>query len=131
MKKMIAAAAAAALLAASSAPADAHRWHHYRHHHGIGGFLAGALVVGTIASISSGGSEKRRNKQDYAVRSCSDEAETRTGGHVAEVGRVSKRHGYFTVEGLVENGRDAPRQGFACTVRGGAIYSFRATVLAA
>jgi hypothetical protein len=130
MRKIVAAAAAAALLAAWSAPAEA-RWHHYRHHHGIGGFLTGALIVGGIATVASHGGQKKASKQDYAVRSCSDEAETRTGGHVAEIGRVGKSHGYFTVEGLLENGRQAPRQTFACTVRGGAIYSFRASPLSA
>jgi hypothetical protein len=127
MKKLIAVTAAAALLVAAATPAEAHwRWHHY-HHNGVGGFLAGALLVGTIASIGSSGSNSKRRTQDYAVRSCSDEAETRTGGHVAEIGHVAKSHGYFTVEGLIENGREAPRQTFACTVRGGAIYSFRAS----
>jgi hypothetical protein len=130
MRKVIAATAAAALLVGWTAPAEA-RWHHHHHHHGIGGFLAGALIVGTVASISSSGHESKRRKQDYAVRSCSDEAETRTGGHVAQIGRVAKVHGYYTVEGLLENGREAPRQTFACTVRGGAIYSFRANPLPA
>ena len=131
MKKIVAAAAAAALLVAGASPAQA-RWRHYHHRHGgFGSFLAGALVVGGITAIASSGGEKKRNKQDYAVRSCSDEAETRTGGHVAEIGRVTKSHGYFTVEGLLENSREAPRQTFACTIRGGAIYSFRALPAAA
>lgn len=124
MRKTIAAAAAAALLTAAT-PASARHWHHH-HEHG-GGFLAGALLVGGIAAIASSSSRDSRGKQDYAVRACTTEAETRTGGRLLDVAHVSKRDGYFTVEGLVESGRDAPRESFLCTVRAGTIYSFRAT----
>jgi len=124
MKTLVAAAAAAALLVAGTTPADA-RWHH-RHHDGFGGFLTGALVVGGIAALASSGSGAARSKQDYAVRACTNEAEARTGGRLLDVGHVSKRDGYFTVEGLLENGREAPRESFLCTVRDGTIYSFRA-----
>jgi hypothetical protein len=124
MKIIVAAAAAAALLATSATPAQA-RWHH-RHHDGFGGFVTGALVVGGIAALASSGSRSTRNKQDYAVRACTTEAEGRTGGRLLDVGHVSKRDGYFSVEGLIENGRDAPRESFSCTVRDGTIYSFRA-----
>jgi hypothetical protein len=131
MKKLIAASAAIALLAAWSAPAEARwRWHHH-HHDGFGSFVAGALVAGTVATIASSGGDSSRRKQDYAVRACTSEAEGRTGGRLVDVGHVSKRNGYFTVEGMVENGREAPRETFLCTVRDGTIYSFRAAPAAA
>ncbi|MBV9931065.1 MAG: hypothetical protein JO013_08980 [Alphaproteobacteria bacterium] len=124
MKKIVAAAAAAALLVAATTPAQA-RWHHRHPHDGFGGFLTGALIVGGIAAIASSGSRAGSSQQDYAVRACTSEAESRTGGRLLDVGRISKRDGYFTVEGLLENGREAPRESFACTVRDGTIYSFR------
>jgi hypothetical protein len=130
MKSFVAAAAAAALLTGWAAPAEA-RWHHHHHHDGFGGFVTGALVVGGIAAIASSGSEGKRRKQDYAVRACTGEAESRTGGRLLDVGHVSKRNGYWTVDGLIENGREAPRQTFTCTVRDGTIYSFRAGPAAA
>jgi hypothetical protein len=124
MNKLIAAAAAGALLTVGTTPAQA-GWHRHHHHNGLGGFLTGALLVGGIAAVTSSGNESKRSKQDYAVRTCSGEAESRTGGRIVDVGRVDKKHGYYTVEGLIENGRAAPRQTFSCTVRGAAIYSFR------
>jgi hypothetical protein len=123
MKRIVATAAAAALLVAWAAPAEA-RWHH-RYHDGFGGFVTGALVVGGIAAIASSGSRNSQNRQDHAVRACTSEAESRTGGRLLDVGNVYKRNGYFTVEGLVENGREAPRESFSCTVRDGTIYGFR------
>lgn len=128
MKTLVAAAAAAALLtAAAASPAQARwRWHH-RHHDHLGGFLTGALVVGGIAAIASSGGRSARDRQDHAVRACTGEAESRTGGRLLDVGRVSQRDGYYTVEGLVENGREAPRETFSCTVRDGTIYGFRAS----
>jgi hypothetical protein len=125
MRKIVAAAATAALLATVATPAEARRWHH--HHDGFGSFLTGALVVGGIAAIAGSGDKHRARAQDLAVRSCTGEAESRTGGHLLDVGHVSKQHGYFTVEGLIDGGRDAPRESFACTVREGTIYSFRAS----
>jgi hypothetical protein len=125
MNKIIAAAAATALLTVSATPAEA-RWHHRHYHDGFGSFVTGALLVGGIAAIAGSGNRDRRDKQDYAVRACTSEAESRTGGRLLDVGHVSKRDGYFSVEGLVENGRAAPRESFACTVRDGTIYSFRA-----
>jgi hypothetical protein len=125
MKKIVTAAAVAALLTAWSAPAEA-RWHHHRYHDGLGSFVTGALLVGGIAAIASSGDRNRRDKQDYAVRACTNEAESRTGGRLLDVGHVSKRDGYFSIGGLVENGRAAPRESFSCTVRDGTIYSFRA-----
>jgi len=125
MKKIVAATAAVALLAAIATPAEARRWHRY-HHDGFGSFVTGALVVGGIAALAGSGDKHRARAQDLAVRACTGEAEGRTGGRLLDVGHVSKDHGYFTVEGLLEGGRDAPRETFACTVRDGTIYSFRA-----
>ena len=126
MKKIVAATAAVALLAAIATPAEARRWHHH-HHDGFGSFVTGALVVGGIAALAGSGDRHRARAQDLAVRACTGEAEGRTGGRLLDVGHVSKAHGYFTVEGLLEGGRDAPRETFACTVRDGTIYSFRAS----
>jgi hypothetical protein len=130
MKRLVAAAVAAALLAAWAAPAEA-RWHRYHHHDGFGSFLTGAILVGGIASVASTSNRHSEGKQDFAVRTCSAEAEGRTGGRILDIGHVGKSHGYYTVDGLIENGRDAPRETFTCTVRGGAIYSFRASPAAA
>jgi hypothetical protein len=130
MRKIVAAAAAAALIATVATPAEARRWHHY-HHDGFGSFLTGALVVGGIAAIAGSGDKHRARAQDLAVRACTGEAESRTGGRLLDVGHISKQHGYFTVEGLIDGGRDAPRETFACTVRDGTIYSFRASPAAA
>lgn len=130
MRKIVAAAAAAALVATVATPAEARHWHHH-HHDGFGSFVTGALFVGGIAALAGSGGRHRARAQDLAVRSCTGEAESRTGGRLLDVGHVSKQHGYFTVEGLVDGGRDAPREAFACTVRDGTIYSFRATPAAA
>ncbi|HEY0313358.1 MAG TPA: hypothetical protein VGC56_12785 [Allosphingosinicella sp.] len=126
MKKIVAATAAVALLATLATPAEARRWHRY-HHDGFGSFVTGALFVGGIAALAGSGDKHRARAQDLAVRACTGEAEGRTGGRLLDVGHVSKEHGYFTVEGLLEGGRDAPRETFACTVRDGTIYSFRAS----
>src|SRR5439155_3165642 len=117
------------LATAAATPAEARRWHHY-HHDGFGSFLTGALLVGGIAAIAGSGGRHRAGAQDLAVRTCTGEAESRTGGRLLDIGRVANHNGYFTVEGLVENGRDAPRESFACTVRDGTIYSFRALAAA-
>lgn len=131
MKTFIAGRAAAALLATWSMPAEASYHWHQRHHDDAGDVVAGALVIGGIAALASSITRGKRQKQDYAVRSCSGEAESRTGGHVLEIGHVAKAKGYYTVEGLLDGGREAARQTFACTVRGSAIYSFRAAPLTA
>jgi hypothetical protein len=112
------------LLAASTAPADARRWH--RHHDDLdaGDVVAGAVVVGGIAAIASAITQGGREKQDSAVEACSHEAESRLGGHVTEVGRVSKSKGYYTVEGLVEMEEGSGRQPFSCTIRNGTLYGF-------
>lgn len=123
MRKLIAAAAGAALLGSViAAPAQAHgRWHH-RDHDDIdaGDVVAGALVIGGIAAIASAIGDGNRAKQDAAVDSCSREAESRLDGRVSEIAGVTKRKGYYTVEGSVEGGR-----GFSCVVRNGSLYSFR------
>ncbi|HEY5724313.1 MAG TPA: hypothetical protein VIT45_18530 [Allosphingosinicella sp.] len=119
-------AAAAALLTVSFAgPADARRG--YRHHHDDGvdvdDVVAGAALVGGIAAIASAITRAKREKQDRAVGDCSDEAEFRGEGRVADILRVQKAKGYYTVEGIVE--RDGGSESFLCTVRNGRIYSFR------
>jgi hypothetical protein len=119
-------AAAVALLTASvGAPAEARRGH--RHHHDndvdVGDVVAGAAVVGAIASIASAITQGKRERQDRAVGDCSTEAEYRGEGRVADIVRVHKAKGYYTVEGIVE--RDGGSESFLCTVRNGRIYSFR------
>ena len=116
-------AAAAALLTVSVAgPADARRRH--RHHHdGVSDVVAGVAVVGGIAALASAITRHKRERQDRAVGDCSDEAEYRGEGRVADILSVSKRKGYYTVEGIVE--RAGGSESFLCTVRNGRIYSFR------
>jgi hypothetical protein len=122
MRRFIAGAAAAALLGSIlAAPADARgRWH--RHHDDVdaGDVVAGALVIGGIAALSSAIGEGGRQKQDAAVDTCSREAESRLDGRVTEISGVTKSKGYYTVEGAVEGGR-----GFSCTIRNGSVYGFR------
>jgi len=125
MKRAIYGVAAVASLVASAVPAEARRWH--RHHDDVdaGDVVAGAVLVGGIAAIANAISEGNREKQDAAVDACAGEAENRTGGRVADIGRVSKSKGYYTVEGRVEQGDGGPHQAFSCTVRNGTIYGFR------
>ena len=118
----------AALLATSIAtPADARG--RYRHHDrddvDAGDVVAGAIIVGGIAALlSAGNKQEKRAKQDAAVDACAQAADYRGHGGIAEVTNVSKRKGYYTVQGLLDdNGR--PGDAFTCTVRGGSIYSFR------
>lgn len=64
-KTILATAAAATLVTGMAAPAAArgHGGRHYGGHHhgsGFGNFLAGALVVGTVAAIASSASRKDR-----------------------------------------------------------------------
>lgn len=123
MRKFIAAAAGAALVAAVFAsPADARgRWRHHHDDVDAGDVVAGAVVIGGIAALASAIGEGNRAKQDAAVDSCSREAESRLDGRVTDIAGVTKRKGYYTVEGSVEGGR-----GFSCVVRNGSLYSFRA-----
>ena len=120
---------AAALVAttAFATPADARgRWrHHDRNDVDAGDVVAGAVIVGGIAAlIASGNREEKRARQDAAVDTCAEAADYRGHGDIAEVTSVTKRKGYYTVEGLLDdNGR--PGTAFTCTVRGGSIYSFR------
>jgi predicted secreted Zn-dependent protease len=125
MRRAIYWAAAAALLATSAAPAEARRWH--RHHDDIdaGDVVAGAVLIGGIAAIANAIGEGNREKQDAAVDACAGEAESRLGGRISDIGRVSKSKGYYTVEGEVEQADGGSRQSFSCTVRNGAIYGFR------
>lgn len=125
MRKIITGLAAAALLASLASPAEARRRHH-RHHDDVdaGDVIAGAVVVGGIAAIATAIKESKRRKQDSAVDRCSNEAESRTGGRVAEIFHVGKRKGYYTVEGALD-GETGPGNNFICTVRRGTIYEFR------
>ncbi|MBV8686918.1 MAG: hypothetical protein JOZ90_06980 [Alphaproteobacteria bacterium] len=122
MRRFIAAAAGAALIGSVfAAPAEARgRWH--RHHDDVdaGDVVAGAVVIGGIAALASAIGEGNRQKQDAAVDSCSREAESRLDGRVTDIAGVTKRKGYYTVEGNVEGG-----VGFSCTIRNGSVYSFR------
>ncbi|HEU0097906.1 MAG TPA: hypothetical protein VFQ67_03940 [Allosphingosinicella sp.] len=124
MRRIITGLTAAALLATIASPADARRRHH-RHHDDVdsGDVVAGAVVIGGIAAIASAIREDKRRKQDAAVDRCSGEAESRTGGRVAEIFHVARRKGYYTVEGALEGG-EGPAADFTCTVRRGTIYSF-------
>ena len=125
MRKLITGLAAASLLASVASPGDARRRHH-RHHDDVdaGDLVAGAAVIGGIAAIASAIRVDRRRKQDAAVDRCSGEAESRTGGRVAEIFHVGRRKGYYTVEGALDGG-DGPGNSFLCTVRRGTIYDFR------
>ncbi|HYG46534.1 MAG TPA: hypothetical protein VD846_01200 [Allosphingosinicella sp.] len=125
MRKFISAFAAAALLACFASPADAKRRHH-RHQDDVdaGDVIAGAVVIGGIAAIASAIRDEKRRKQDLAVDRCSLEAERRTGETVSEIFHVSKRKGYYTVEGALD-GEAGPGGNFTCTVRRGAVYEFR------
>ncbi|MGH8573999.1 MAG: hypothetical protein ACREX8_15710, partial [Gammaproteobacteria bacterium] len=88
-----------------------------------GDIVAGAAVVTGIAAIASAIGRNRRERQDQAVGDCADEAEARADGRVSDIVSVSKRRGYYTIEGIVE--RAAGSESFLCTVRNGRIYSFR------
>ena len=125
MRRLIAGAAAFSLLAAAASPAAARGWRHHHHDDGVNDVIGGALVVGGIAAIVSAISQGNRQKQDAAVEGCSTEAESRTGGHVAEIVHVGKSKGYYTVEGRLDGGGGAPDHGFSCTIRNGSIYGFK------
>ena len=56
---------------------------------------------------------------------CSTEAESRTGGRVAEILHVGKSKGYYTVEGRLDGADGGAGHGFSCTIRNGSIYGFR------
>jgi hypothetical protein len=116
-------AIAAALVAVSiAAPAEARRRH--RHYdNDVGDVIAGAAVVGGLAALASAITRQKRERRDRAVGDCSDEAEFRGEGRVADILRVQKRKGYYTVEGILE--RENGGLSFLCTVRNGRIYSFR------
>ncbi|HEY0112753.1 MAG TPA: hypothetical protein VGB59_06325 [Allosphingosinicella sp.] len=128
MKTIAAIAAAALVTTAAAAPADArHRRH--RHHDDVdaGDIVAGALVVGAVAALTSSSNREKRARQDAAVGACSDEAEYRSGGRLSEIIHVSRRRGYYDVEGALDADRDSDgfEQTFRCTVRDGRIYSLR------
>jgi hypothetical protein len=124
MRRIIAAAAAAALLVSTAAPAGAHGRHH-RHDDGVDDVIGGAILVGGIAAIASAITQGSRARQDAAVEGCSTEAESRTGGRVAEIRHVDKSKGYYTVEGWLDGAEGGARHSFACTIRNGSIYNFR------
>jgi hypothetical protein len=126
MRRLIAGAAACALLATAAAPAGARGWRHHRHDDGVDDAVGAALVVGGIAAIASAITQGNRAKQDAAVEGCSTEAESRTGGRVAEILHVGKSKGYYTVEGRLDGADGGGRQAFSCTIRNGSIYGFRA-----
>lgn len=117
-------AVAAALVTISLAsPAEARRGHHRHYDNDVGDVVAGAAVVGGLAILASAITRHKRERRDQAVGSCSDEAEFRGDGRVADILRVHKRNGYYTVEGILERGNGG--LSFLCTVRNGRIYSFR------
>jgi hypothetical protein len=124
MRRFVTGIAAAALLSSLATPAPARG----RHHDDVdaGDVVAGAVVIGGIAALASAIGEARREKQDAAVERCAAEAESRTGGRVAEILHVGKRKGYYTVEGALEGGGDGPGNSFTCTTRHNAIYDFQA-----
>lgn len=130
MRRTITGFTAATLLAAFAPPAQAEGYHRHYRHHGhhddvdADDLVAGAVVVGGIAAIAAAIKEDKRRKQDAAVDRCAGEAESRTGGRVAEIFRVARRKGYYTVEGTLD-GETGPGNNFTCTVRRGAIYGFR------
>src|SRR5687768_4039928 len=94
-------AAAAALLTVSLAgPADARRGHgHHDNDIDVGDVVAGATLIGGIAAIASAITQGKRIRQDQAVGDCSSEAEYRGEGRVADILRVDRKKGYYTVEG--------------------------------
>jgi len=128
-------AAAASLVALSMAgPAEARRWGHRHHDNDVGDVIAGVAIVGGIAAIASAITQGNRERQDAAVDTCAEEAEERGEGRVTDIGPVSKKKGYYTVEGMIDRaeGPDdgaydaaAGQAGFVCTVRNGRIYHFR------
>jgi hypothetical protein len=125
MRRFIAMAATAALLAGNAAPAGARDWRHHHHDDGVSDVVGGAILIGGIAAIASAITQGNRAKQDAAVDGCSTEAESRTGGRVAEIRHVGKSKGYYTVEGWLDGAEGGARHSFACTIRNGSIYNFR------
>ena len=125
--RITALAAAIALLATSLAgPADARRRHH--HHDDdvdAGDVVAGVALVGGIAAIASAIKQGNRARKDAAVDRCADEAEFRGHADLTDVTRVSKRNGYYTVEGVLGGDGGAAATHFTCTVRNGRIYTMR------
>ena len=121
MRTFIGGLAALSILAVAAAPAEAR--HRYRERVDVdaGDVVAGALVIGAIAALAS---SDNGAKQDRAVDTCSAEAEGRIGGRVSDIFGVSKRKGYYTVEGAVD-GEGGPETRFTCTIRRGVVYSFR------
>jgi hypothetical protein len=124
-KAALAVIGTAMITSTAFAPAEA-RWRHHRHGGGVdaGDVVAGVAIVGGIAAIASAIGEKKRAKQDDAVDTCAQEAEYRSRGELSEVTHVSKRKGYYTVEGLLDADSIDPTS-FSCTVRNGRIYSMR------
>ena len=123
MRSIIGGLAALSLVALAASPAEAGRRHHRHHDNDVdaGDVVAGALVIGAIAALASSNSHA---KQDRAVDTCSSEAESRIGGRVSDIFGVSKRKGYYTVEGAVD-GDVGQETRFTCTIRRGVLYSFR------
>ena len=124
IKLFVAAALVASCLAT---PADARgRWRHHRHDDAdAGDVIAGAALVGGIFALASAIGRDNRRRQDAAVDDCANEAESRGNGRVSEIVAVSKRKGYYTVEGLVGGEESSAGSSFLCTVRNGRIYSFQ------
>jgi hypothetical protein len=82
-------------------------------------------VVGGIAAVANAIGEGNRERQDAAFDTCAGEAESRLGGRISDIGRVSKSKGYYTVEGATEQADGGERQSFSCTIRNGTLYGFR------
>ena len=121
MRTFIGGLAALSLVALAAAPAEARHRHRDRVDVDAGDVVAGAVVLGVIAALASSNTSE---KQDRAVDTCSAEAESRIGGRVSDIFGVSKRKGYYTVEGAVD-GEGGPETRFTCTIRRGVLYSFR------
>lgn len=61
-------AAVGAALSLAATPAEAHDWHRYHRDHdgiGVGGVIAGALIIGGIAAIASAASKSNRDRRTY------------------------------------------------------------------
>jgi hypothetical protein len=125
MRRILLAIGTFSLLATSVAADASHRRWRDRDDVDAGDLIASAIVVGGIAALlSSGSSAEKRRKQDAAVDICAAEAEARARAPVSDIRHVSKRRGYYTVEGELEPGGGAP-VGFSCRIRNGTIYHFR------
>ena len=126
MGRFMAGILAASLVATGvSAPAQAsHRYWRYHDDVDVGDVVAGAILVGGIAALASAIKNDSRERQDAAVDDCASEAESRSTGRVSAIVSVHKSKGYYTVEGVVDDGTSGGGLSFLCTVRNHRIYAF-------